>query len=364
MSAEDLTTTTIIISAAFFAGSVVIGLLVRYLLQRRIARSLSDSEADERDERSRIADVVRAGLAKVVLPWTVAAGTYAAAIALPLRPNFQEMTSTILLALVILTGTLAVARITAGLVGFYAARHQRLPGATSIFANIAKVTVLAVGALVTLQTMGVSVGPILTALGVGGLAVALALQDTLANLFAGLHVIGSRKVVPGDYVVLDSAEEGYVEDINWRNTTLRNLRNNMIVVPNARLASAILTNYYQPAAEMALLVPIGVSYDSDLSTVEQVTIEVGREVMKEVPGGVVDHEPIIRYHTFDDSSIDFNVILKVKEHTDQYLIRHEFVKRVHERYRKTGIVIPFPIQTVIAQKRDADAEAVRALTGT
>ncbi|CAN5900651.1 mechanosensitive ion channel family protein [soil metagenome] len=361
MSTEDLTTTTIIVSIAFLVGSALIGLLVRYFLRRRIAKSLSEQEPAG---QSPVADVVQAGMAKALLPWAVLAGTYGAAIALPLRPAFQEMSSTILLALAILTGTLAAAGIIAGFVGHYASRHQRLPGATTIFANIAKFTVLAVGALVTLQTMGVSVGPILTALGVGGLAVALALQDTLANLFAGLHVIGSRKVVPGDYVVLDSGEEGYVEDINWRNTSLRNLRNNMIVVPNARLASAILTNYYQPAAEMALLVPIGVSYASDLSSVEQVTIEVGREVMRDIPGGVQQHEPIIRYHTFDDSSINFNVILRVKEHTDQYLVQHEFVKRVHARYRQTGIVIPFPIQTVIAQKKDADSdEAVRAWAG-
>ncbi|MEX0790485.1 MAG: mechanosensitive ion channel family protein [Actinomycetota bacterium] len=340
---------------------MLIGVLLRYLLQRRIARSLSN---DDPREQSGVADAVQAGLARAVLPWTVLAGTYGAVIALPLRPAIQGVASTVLLAFTILTGTLAAARVTAGFVGHYASRHQRLPGATSIFANIAKFIVLAIGLLVTLQTMGVAVGPILTALGVGGLAVALALQDTLSNLFAGLHVIGSRKVVPGDYVVLDTGEEGYVEDINWRNTSLRNLRNNMIVVPNARLASAILTNYYQPAAEMALLVPIGVSYDSDLKSVEQVTIEVGREVMKEIPGGVPDHEPVIRYHTFDDSSINFNVILRVKEHTDQYLVQHEFVKRVHDRYRQTGIVIPFPIHTVIAQNRQAESDsAVRAWAG-
>jgi small-conductance mechanosensitive channel len=112
-------------------------------------------------------------------------------------------------------------------------------------------------------------------------------------------------------------------------------------------------------------VPIGVSYDSDLESVEQVTTEVGREVMNEVSGGIEGYDPIIRYHTFDDSSIAFNVILRVKEHTDQYLIRHEFVKRVHQRYRQAGIVIPFPIQTVIAGQRDSNnEEALRAWTGT
>ncbi len=192
----------------------------------------------------------------------------------------------------------------------------------------------------------------MTALGVGGLAVALALQDTLANLFAGLHVIGSRKVIPGDYVVLDTGEEGYVEDINWRNTSLRNLRNNMIVVPNARLASAILTNYYQPAVRDG---PAGADRGQlrqRPESVEQVTIEVGREVMNEVEGGVPASIRSFSFHTFDDSRIGFNVILRVKEHTDQYLVRHEFVKRVHQRYSQAGIVIPFPMQMLIARDRD------------
>lgn len=361
MSTEDLNSTTILTALALVLGSALLGLLARHILRKR---GVPADDAEDQDE-SRARYIVRSGLAQVVLAWAIIAGGYAAMVALPLRPAFQQAASSLLLGCAIVTGTFASARATGRLVGSYASRHQRLPGATSIFANIARFAVISIGLLVTLQTLGVSVGPILTALGVGGLAVALAMQDTLANLFAGLHVIGSRKVVPGDYVVLDTGEEGYVEDINWRNTSLRNLRNNMIVVPNARLASAILTNYYQPAAEMALLVPLGVSYDSDLAAVEEVTVEVAKQVMQEIPGGVPDHQPIIRYHTFDDSSINFNVILRVKEHTDQYLVRHEFVKRVHDRYRKTGIVIPFPIQTVIAARPPSEDDgSIRAWTGT
>jgi small-conductance mechanosensitive channel len=143
---------------------------------------------------------------------------------------------------------------------------------------------------------------------------------------------------------------------------MRNLRNNVIVVPNARLASAIVTNYSQPAPEMVLLVPLAVGYESDLGNVEAVTIDVGRQVMREVEGGVPEHEPVIRYHTFDESSINFNVILRVTEHTNQYLVKHEFVKRVHDRYRKEGIEIPYPVQMVMS--RDGrDEEAIRVRTG-
>jgi len=135
-------------------------------------------------------------------------------------------------------------------------------------------------------------------------------------------------------------------DITWRNTVIRQLPNNLIIIPNRKLSEAIVTNFNMPEKELAVLIQVGVSYDSDLEKVEKVTIEVAKEVMKEVQGGVPKFEPFIRYHTFDDFSINFTVILRAKEFVDQYLIKHEFVKRLKKRYDEEGIVIPFPIRTV------------------
>ncbi|MDH5443584.1 MAG: mechanosensitive ion channel, partial [Hadesarchaea archaeon] len=108
-----------------------------------------------------------------------------------------------------------------------------------------------------------------------------------------------------------------------------------------------------PEPQMACLVQVGVSYDSDLEKVERVTIDVGKKVLKKVTGGVPEFEPFIRYHTFSDFSINFTVILRVKEFVDKYLITHEFVKELHKRYRKEGITIPFPIRTILMPKRRA-----------
>jgi small-conductance mechanosensitive channel len=91
---------------------------------------------------------------------------------------------------------------------------------------------------------------------------------------------------------------------------------------------------------------VGVSYESDLEHVEQVTIDVCKETLREVAGGVPDFEPFIRYHTFNDFSIQFTVILRGQDFVSQYLIKHEFVKRLHKRYREEDIVIPFPIRTL------------------
>ena len=152
--------------------------------------------------------------------------------------------------------------------------RSKIPAA-SIIKNTIKVFIFSIGFLIILQALGISITPILTTLGVGGLAVALALQDTLANLFAGFQIIASKRVKPKDYIKLDNGNEGYVVDINWRDTVLRQLDFNHIIIPNSTLTSAVVTNYYRPKKSMLVLVEVGVDYSSDLEMVERVTLEVG-----------------------------------------------------------------------------------------
>jgi small-conductance mechanosensitive channel len=104
---------------------------------------------------------------------------------------------------------------------------------------------------------------------------------------------------------------------------------------------------------LSVLIPVGVGYRSDLEKVERVTAEVARDVMQTVPGGIPEFEPFIRYHTFGDSGVELNVILRAREFTDQYLIKHEFIKRLHARYRQESIEFPFP-QRVVTMTGSAD----------
>jgi small-conductance mechanosensitive channel len=105
---------------------------------------------------------------------------------------------------------------------------------------------------------------------------------------------------------------------------------------------------------MTLIVQVGVGYDSDLDHVERVTTEVVTETMTGITGAVPDHEPAVRFHTFGDSRISFSVILGVGEFSDQYRIKHEFIKRLHKRYRDEGIRIPAPTRTVALQPGGAE----------
>lgn len=295
-----------------------------------------------------------------LLPWAVVIlGAWVAVLSLARATSqWRSDANHALVAVVVLATTLAAARTATEAVRAGVKRHSGISESATIFLNITRVVVLAIGLLILLSSVGVSITPLLTALGVGGLAVALALQDTLTNLFAGIHILASGKVQAGDFIELDTGLQGYVVDTNWRNTIIRQLPNNLIIVPNAKLASSTLINFARPEQETSVLVQVGVAYGSDLDQVERVTCEVGRDVMKSVDGAVPAHEPSIRYHTFGDSSIDFSVILRAAEVTAQYLIIHEFIKRLHRRYLVEGIEIPFPMRTIVSASKRAESHPV------
>ncbi|MGP3982425.1 mechanosensitive ion channel family protein [Streptomyces sp. KR80] len=324
----------VLVAGAALAAGIAAGLLLRAAL-RWLGRHADRTRWSGDDV---IVDALRS-----VVPWaTIAAGLAVATAALPLTETVGRNVNRTLTVLLILVVTFTAARVISGLVK----AKSGVAGSATIFVNITRIAVLAIGFLVVLQTLGISIAPLLTALGVGGLAVALALQDTLANLFAGVHILASKTVQPGDYIRLSSGEEGYVVDINWRNTVVRQLSNNLVIIPNAQLAGTNMTNFTRPEQQLSIMVQVGVGYDSDLEHVERVTTEVVESVMTEITGGVPDHEPAIRFHTFGDSRISFTVILGVGEFSDQYRIKHEFIKRLHQRYRAEGIRIPSPARTV------------------
>jgi len=324
---------------------IIIGgaLLLGYVIERLVLghlRKLADKTPWRGD------DILITALHGMTTVIAVLLGIYAASFFANLPAHVLTLVHKALIVLIIFTGTVILGRIAVGFVNLSTAREDgKLPSA-SILTYVTRAIVYVIGILIILQSLGISITPLLTALGVGGLAVALALQDTLSNLFAGIHIIASKKIRTGDFVRLEGGQEGYVEDISWRNTTIRALSNFVYIVPNNKIASMILTDYDQPETEMSMVFNLGVSYDSDLTEVERITIEVAREALQTVTGAVATFDPFVRYHTFGDSAINFSVILRIQTFVDQYLLKHEFVKRLHKRYQQEGIVIPFPIRTV------------------
>jgi small-conductance mechanosensitive channel len=332
------------------AASWVTGYVLGVVLISRVSRWLSGR--DQRLTRSALQTL------RSRLPWwSLLIGAWLSSGFWPLTPEGHLLVARAAFVLGGLSVTLALAALASQSVDAYGALIGPALPVSSLTRNVAWTLIAILGLLVILNGLGLSITPMLTALGVGGLAVALALQEPLANFFAGLFITLAGQIRVGDYVKLDSGQEGYVVDFSWRSTRLRMLANNLVVVPNAKLAQAIVVNHHLPSQDLAVLVEVGVDYASDLRHVERVVVAVGREVMQDVTGGVPDFEPFIRYHTFGESSINFTVILRAKEFVDQYLIKHEFVKRLHARFADEGIVIPFPIRTIVHRDGAADGQA-------
>jgi small-conductance mechanosensitive channel len=322
--------------AILLAGALA-GWLARTLLFRHL-RALSRRTATRADDL--LLDATRGA-------WFPAAVLLAADVALrfaPLQPERRMLAERVALAGLLLTVTIAAARF-AGL--WFAGTGEPGPaGRPSLIQKAARATVLVAGLLLVLDNAGIEIKTLLTALGVGSLAVGLALQPTLSNFFAGLHLSMSRPIRVGDFVELEDGTQGHVEDIGWRATKIRQLANNLAIVPNGRLADMRILNYSLPDLEQSVIVPVGVAYGSDLGRVEAVVVDVARAVQREVPEALKTHEPFVRFHTFNDSSIDFNVILRANAYTDRWPLMHEFVKRLKRRFDQEGIEIPFPQRVV------------------
>lgn len=310
-------------------------------------------DAWSRITATQIDDIVVSAIRIPMILWGAILAVYVALKVVALPDQIGILLEKSLQVLWLASFTLVAAQILSQLIRVYARKLESAMPVTTLTENIVRIVVWCIGGLMILQSLGISIAPVLATLGIGGLAVALALQDTLANLFSGFHITMAGQIKVGDFVRLDNGQEGYVTDINWRTTKIKMLPNNVVLIPNAKLAQAIVTNYCLPEKEMAVLVEVGVHYDSDLRKVEKVTCDVAREVVREVQGGVKEFEPFIRCHTFADFSINFTVILRCREFVDQYLLKHEFICRLHERYRKEGITIPYPIRTINHERAPA-----------
>ena len=215
----------------------------------------------------------------------------------------------------------------------------------TLLLTIARVTIFLLGSLIILDTIGVSITPVLASLGVGSVAVALALQDTLSNFFGGLYILADKPIRIGDLVKVEDIE-GEVVQIGWRSTRIRSGSNDIVVVPNSKVASAQIRNYDLPDSNSVLTVPCGVAYGSDLHRTERIAIEVAREVSGRIQGINRAVEPAVRFTSFADSSIGFNLVVQVSRFSEGALVRHELIKALHQRFAVEKIDIPFPQRVI------------------
>ncbi len=216
--------------------------------------------------------------------------------------------------------------------------------------KVSTVILYFIGLLIILDLLKIQIKPILAGLGIAGLAVALALQDTLSNFFSALYIAADQPVKIGDFIELPTGEKGYVTEIGWRSTRLKTRERNIIIIPNSKLSSSILTNYNQIEARFKIDFPVSISYNSNLEAVEKLTIEVASKIMKKLQPHIDNFKPYIRYENFGDNGINFKVSLMAENVEDKYLVMHEFIKELTKVYKKENIDIPYPQRDVHLKK--------------
>ena len=339
----------LMVPLALLLGTVLGGLILRKVLFRVVRGWAAHTE-------SQLDVLITQSLRGPIVLWSLMLGLHLATQNSEIPRQYLRYVPSTLASLWILSLTIAMSHLAGNAVRFYGGRVTGAQSVTTLTQKLVQLAVVLVGTVWLLKfVFNLSLTPVLTTLGVGGLAVALALQDTLSNLFAGFYVSISGLIHIGDYIKLNTGEEGYVSDINWRCTTMRGYSNNLIVIPNNKLGQAIYTNYYLPEPRMTMSVSFGVGYDSDVDRVEAILLDETISAAAAVRGLLADPAPYVRFTPGPgDWSLGFQVSFSVAEFADQYLVQSELRKRIFKRLRKEGISMPFPTRTVVLEQNNLE----------
>jgi small-conductance mechanosensitive channel len=334
-------------SARFIAVPVGVAMALSFvlLLVRSAAVRCFKAWANGTESRARVFKAIWQPLRWPSVYWCVAMALYLGMAVSDLPVKYVFYVNKTIHVILVFSMSIAAANMMGSMLGTYVQRWNIPISTTALAGGVLKGAVVAIGLLVILDILGISVAPLITALGVGGLAVALALQDTLANLFAGFHILVDKSIRVGDFIRLESGHEGSVDDITWRTARVRTLSGDTVVIPNKKLAQSVVVNYSLPRTEMGITVTVRVGYGADCDVVEAILMEEAKKAVAELPGLVEGQEPSVGFDP-GESWVEYGLNLTVKRFVDRYDVQNEMRKRLFRRLRREGIEAPLPARTV------------------
>ena len=343
---QDLAKTLHLSPANFYILGFSILLLVALtlgLLLNRIFHRWS------KNVQNNLGELILAIAASLSIPMSTLAAVYAALEVLTLPRKYEQIGSKAVFALVVIVTFYFLAKVVILFLSRWSHEEPTLERVAQPTSFIIRIVFTLLAAIIIFENLGIHLTAVWTTLGVGSVAVAFALQETLSNFFAGLYLLADRPITPGDYVKLDAGQEGYVVHVGWRSTSIRTLGNNMVIIPNSILAKATITNYSMPEERMSLDIRVSVAYGTDARRVEKVLIEVAQQAALDGLGGLHEAFPpeAKLIPGFGASSLDFTLSVKVRRFVDQFSVQSELRKRILERFQKESIEMPFPTQTVL-----------------
>ncbi len=324
-------------------SSIILAKIVHFILVKYVRGIAARTKTD-------IDDAILKIVTKPLYIFIMFAGFYFGLKSLSVLAPYSTKIDGIFFVVTALLLSLIVSRILGVLLSGWLRVQKKYEKMPKLMGNIVAVVIYLIAFLMILDHFKIEITPLVAAFGLGGLAIGLALQNTLSNFFAGLHIISDKPINVGDYIEIEGGTSGYVEDIGWRSTRVRTLPNTLVIVPNSKLAESVIINNSLPVLEMSAVIQCGVAYESDLEKVEKVTLDVAKKIQETVPGAVKTFQPLMRYHTFGDSNINFSIILRVEEPVSKYIVTHEFIKALKKRYGEEGIEISWPVRKIYYTK--------------
>ena len=333
--------------------TVLLGLVVGWAADRIMLRAVHEILKHTSIElNQQITDTLRGVIFWLVTMWAIYMATYGMPF---LQENQVVLVRHLVFVIAMMLSIRLLAKVAVSVLRFYlkySTVFSALPN-TSIFENIVRVAVYLMGSLMLLQTLNISVVPLITALGVGGLAISLALQDTLANLFAGIQMLLARQIKVGSTIQLENGQTGEVVDIAWRTTTLRQLSGNLIILPNSKLASNMIISYKQPHPDLTVTLPLAIPLTTDLGQLETIVLNVaesvGLQLMRQKSSGktkAISFTPLVRFVSYGEAWINMTVQMPFTVPMDGGLVKHELLKALHERLIDEKINLPLPQRVV------------------
>ncbi|HJM75291.1 MAG TPA: mechanosensitive ion channel family protein [Dehalococcoidia bacterium] len=341
------------IAAAIFLGGIILARVAAAILRRVVHRYTRASETQLDDD---VIGAVRFPL----LAFIVVEGTFIALRTLSMLDAHRSTIENTWVALSLLLAVLLAQRLLAALLSWYGATiAQRTESdwdekSLPMIRRVLNFVILLVGGLVILDQLGISISPLLAGLGIGGIAVALALQPLLSNVFASSYMLSDGSVRVDDFIEIEGGPSGWVEDIGFRATRIRTFSNNIIMIPNSTLAESTVTNFDAAGAAVDATVVCGVAYEEDLKRVEAICLEVLSGIVRDMDEAVDGAEPVFLYQSFGDSNIDFLMKVRARSRRAVGRITHQIVKRIHARLNAEGITINYPARRLMLSAVDSD----------
>jgi len=331
-----------------FFGIIIVSLflakLVVYILARKIAKLAKKTKTE-------LDDLIIVSLKKPLFLIIFGSGIYIALGQLSLPEKLSTFFREVFFIFTVLAGVYLVLSLLQAVLNWYA--REVAPKTKSRFDDqfipllrkLSKVVVIVIAALIVMEHFHYDIKALVTTLGVASLAIALAVQETLGNVIAGLGIIVDRPFQIGDRVQLPSGEIGDVYEIGLRSVKVLTLDHTMVVVPNADIGKNRIINLSYPDPKLKLKIPIGVAYGSDLEKVKNCLLDIAHQL----PEVLNEPEPKVYFLKFNDFSLDFLLICWIDSYTNKFAITDKINMAINQKFIEQNISIPFPIREVTGE---------------